>query len=388
MKKIFNLIQTRITAVLTAGLLVTALSANAQEAPENYVAYPYAFVGIQGGAQTTFTDYNNWKLITPTASISAGVQFTPVIGARLHFNGIWNKGGIWVGNNDARYKYRYLTSNLDLMVNMTNLFSKEDYHPLNLYLIGGVGLNYAWHNGEAYAMRQYMPTAYKNNRLSHNFRAGIMADYKVTRNVSVNLEVSANSLNDRYNSKYSTCDDWQLTAQLGLAYKFGIRHKVRDRQTSMVVETPDNISEQVTNAVDKNVDTSKPEEKTVQKPVVEPVAPKAQEVKDESITRNIYFEIRSSDVTSVEMSKLAEVAQWLKDHPKAKVTVTGYADSGTGNPTINARYAKQRADAVTKLLTKKYQIAPSRIITSSKGDTVQPFSQNDKNRVAIVIGKE
>ena len=81
------------------------------------------------------------------------------------------------------------------------------------------------------------------------------------------------------------------------------------------------------------------------------------------------------------------MVKWLKEHPTAKVTVTGYADKNTGNKDINARYAKQRAESVTRELVKK-GIQASRISTDSKGDLVQPFNINDENRVTIVIGKE
>ena len=82
------------------------------------------------------------------------------------------------------------------------------------------------------------------------------------------------------------------------------------------------------------------------------------------------------------------MANWLKEHPSVIVTVTGYADKGTGNATSNARYARQRAETVTKELIKK-GIPANRITTDSKGDTVQPFpNDNDMNRVTVIIGKE
>ena len=61
--------------------------------------FPYAFVGIQGGGQTTFTNYNNWQLITPTASVSAGVHFNNIIAARLHVNGL----GVGIAAGERRY---------------------------------------------------------------------------------------------------------------------------------------------------------------------------------------------------------------------------------------------------------------------------------------------
>ena len=74
-------------------------------------------------------------------------------------------------------------------------------------------------------------------------------------------------------------------------------------------------------------------------------------------------------------------------YPAAKVIVTGYADAGTGNDKINDRLAAQRADAVVKALKTTYGIPESRISYDSKGARVQPFSENDKNRVSICIAE-
>ena len=200
----FRHIQRLLTATLAAVLLEAACPASAQEEVRSgYIAYPHAFIGIQGGAQTTFTDYDNLKLITPTASISTGVHFTPVIGARLHVNGFWNKSGVHIGNVDERYKYKYATANLDVMLNMTNLLQKGNYHPLNVFLIGGAGFNYAWDNQDKTSLRKHLATIDTRNRMSHNYRVGMMIDVRLAPNWSVNLEAAANSLSDRFNSKHS-----------------------------------------------------------------------------------------------------------------------------------------------------------------------------------------
>ena len=138
-------------------------------------------------------------------------------------------------NVNFKYKYRYVTTNLDLLLNMCTLFGRKDYYPVNVYLIGGIGLNYAWDNDDAYAQIAYMPLAWKDDRLNHNARVGAMLDWNFHKHWGLNLEVSANSLNDRYNSKVANKDDWSLTAQLGLAYKFGF--KKTKKQPQPVVQT-------------------------------------------------------------------------------------------------------------------------------------------------------
>ena len=67
--------------------------------------------------------------------------------------------------------------------------------------------------------------------------------------------------------------------------------------------------------------------------------------------------------------------------------MVGYADKGTGNAALNVKYAKQRADQYKKELVDSYGADASRIITDSKGDKVQPFAENDKNRCVIVDGE-
>ena len=367
-------IQTQLKAVLTAVLLTTALSASAQEAPENYVPYPYAFIGLQGGGQVTFTDYNNWKLITPTASVSAGMFFTPVVGARLHFNGLWDKGGLW--QNDYRYSYNYLNTDLDLMINVINLFSQQKYHPWNVYLIGGVGLRYAWNNEDAWELRQYLPRAYKKDFITHNFRIGAMLEYNIARNWSVNLEVSANSTSDRYNSKVNYKDDWQLTAQLGVAYKFGVRSKKSDVFGTVAVGEFNDAgrSEAIhgKTGYESRIDTVWYDDETIKEEVV-----------NEKMERNIYYSIRESRLSDPQV-EIDAVADFVKKHKDCTVTVTGYADKQTGNPTINMKYSKERAEKATKGLIAA-GVSASIITTTAKGDTVQPFSENDKNRVVIVV---
>ena len=77
----------------------------------------------------------------------------------------------------------------------------------------------------------------------------------------------------------------------------------------------------------------------------------------------------------------------MQKNPNSKVVVTGYADAGTGNDRINDRLAAQRADAVVSMLKSDFGISPARISYDSKGARVQPFADNDMNRVSICIAE-
>ena len=382
-------LQERAAAVLAGVLCTAAVSASAQEGrSEDYVSYPHAFISLQAGGQTTFTDYNNWKLVTPTASIGAGVHFTPVIGARIHVNGIWNKNAICTESFDEKFKYKYATADLDVMLNMINLIAKGNYHPLNVYLIGGVGINYAWDNDDVPALRNYIATIDSRNRLTHNYRVGTMLDVRVAPNWSVNLEVAGNSLGDRFNSKESGSGDWQLTAQVGVTYKFGRALKLRSSKKKANAGTVEPAAVDVvpeTVPASTSVEVVKPEPKPAPAPTPTPAPAKPAVTVPKDISRNIFFEIRDAEIAPAEQAKLAEVAKWLKENPTAKVVVTGYADKETGTEAINARLSRLRAESVAKELTRRYGIEESRITTKSKGDTEQPFADNDMNRVSIIV---
>jgi hypothetical protein len=69
------------------------------------------------------------------------------------------------------------------------------------------------------------------------------------------------------------------------------------------------------------------------------------------------------------------------------VQVVGYADKGTGNAEVNKMYAERRATECKDALVKKYGCDAARISIDSKGDTVQPFAENDKNRCVIITGE-
>ena len=107
----------------------------------------------------------------------------------------------------------------------------------------------------------------------------------------------------------------------------------------------------------------------------------------EPLRRDIFFPINVTAIQATEAQKVKDIADYLQKYPNAKVVVTGYADAGTGNDRINDRLAAGRADTVVKALMNQYGIAQSRISYDSKGSRVQPFAENDMNRVSICIAE-
>ena len=346
---------------------VSMLMAGAVQAQEGVKSF--SFVEAQGGVQLTSTDAKMDKLITPTAALSFGHYFTPVVGARLHVNAWESKSGY----NDQFYKWKYVTPDLDLLLNLSNIFSKKQVHALNVILLGGVGLNYAWDNDDLKGLNlpaNATPLAWDKNRLSHNLRAGLRVETNQAKRLGLSLEVNANSLSDRFNSKTNNSDDWMFTAMLGLNFRFNQKSAAPKFITKMV----------------EIIDTIEVDEPYVTKEIVK--RPKEMNEK-KNMNETIFFKIAQSDAdkaTGVDEA-IKKVAELMKTSDDAIFTVTGYADKGTGSSKANQKYAKLRAEDVTKKLVEEHGIDAARIKTDSKGDTVQPFEENDKNRCVIITGE-
>ncbi len=332
----------------------------------------HAFITLQGGAQYTLGEAKFKKLISPNVQLGLGYQFNPWFAARIQANGWQSKGG-W--NSYAQhpftytYKWNYVAPGLDLMFDMTNLIG--GWNPnrfLSVVLFVGGGANIAWKNDEANAIAANVQQldGYKleylwdGTKVRPFGRGGLQLGFRLSDAVSLLLEGNANILGDKYNSKKADNPDWYFNALAGLRINLGKTRATETKDVYRDVVVYDTIY------------------KYVQEPVV---------VKKEQIRRDVFFTINSTVITDAEMQKVKEIAEYLNKYPEAKVVVSGYADKGTGNERINARLAAQRADVVVNTLKKDYGIAENRITYDSYGDKVQPFEENDLNRVSICIAE-
>lgn len=371
--------------VLTAGIAQVATAQNTEKTETR--TYPFWFIGVQGGGQAVLNGYKVKDVVTPIGAIQGGAYFSPALGARLQVNGWKSKEGIKNSITDyGTYRFDYVGANLDVLINLTNAFSKTDDHLFNVILAGGIGINKAWGmnyrqvpgltwNGTP-AVRDEVGSR-THNHVAHNDRIGLILDFRFNKNWSLNLEGTANHIGSRtYAINYNAGRDWQLHALVGLTYTFG---KCKKCTKSAPVPAPAPVEKPVPAPAPKPTPAPTPE-----KPKTETVTPR--QLAETSV--EVFFGLAKTEPVGAEADKVARFAEWLRQHPTAKATVKGYADAGTGNPTINKRYAEQRAQIVKELLVKKYGIDASRLNVSSCGDTVQPKAYNDDNRVVIGVAKE
>ena len=383
--------KTILSCLLALGFL--SASAQDQQPKTEYVFNPHWYVQIQPlGLQHTLGEVDFGDLNSYNVQAAVGRQFSSVFGARLAVSAWQSKAGstiIDLQNNEHKYKWswKYFAPSVDLTVNLSNaLCGFNPNRVFNLSFIAGLGANIGFSNDDAAKAKQDINSLYNTvftsadakkewdnaDNLDYIWdgskvrlvgRLGLGADFKVNDKISIGLEANANTLNDHYNSKKAGNWDWYFNALAGVKINLGKTYETRV------------------------IPPLEPEIRYVEKVVEKVVEVPAPAVEREALRRDIFFIINKTDIRPEEANKVKEIADYLNKYPTAKVVVTGYADAGTGNDKINDRLAAGRADVVVKSLVNDYGISMGRISYDSKGSRVQPFAENDLNRVSICIAE-
>lgn len=107
------------------------------------------------------------------------------------------------------------------------------------------------------------------------------------------------------------------------------------------------------------------------------------------INLNINFEFDSAVVQPEFFSNIESVAQFMGEFPLTRVTIEGHADSD-GSDVYNKTLSQQRAQAVARVLVKRFQVDPIRVSAVGYGEE-RPLVANDseankrKNRRVVAV---
>ena len=384
----------KIKNILLSGVVAMGcISASAQEADKTVNVFnPHWYVQAQIGGQYTLGEVGFGKLLSPNAQLGVGYNFNKVVGARFSLNAWQSKAGQKVISDGAtttyKWKWNYIAPMVDATFNLTNLFC--EYNPNRLVevgVFGGIGANIAWGNDEAKDAKKailatpgsknlegYDKTAmplenlWTGSKTRFVARVGANVDFRVSDRVKLGVELSANTLSDKYNSKKAGNPDWYFNALVGVKVALGETH------TTKVIPAPKPVEKIIERIIEKPAPAPAPKTETKQEAV------------DENFRRDIFFPIGNSNIAKSQTTKIAEIVTFMKENPDAKITLTGYADKGTGSAAFNDKIAARRAQTVYNTLAAK-GVAKSRMIKKSMGSRVQPFEENDMNRVTICIAK-
>lgn len=354
------------TIITTLALATACIGVQAQEKKTN--PNPW-FIQGQLGASYSTGDAAFGKLIAPNGAIAVGKYFSPVWGARLAISG-W-RGRVGSEITELAKGFYYGAATVDGMMNLSQLIKKYPERPFDLSVIAGIGFN----------------RTYSHSVSSFMGRLGLQGALRLNEAMDFNIEAMANGVSDRWNGRDDHSIDTYFTLSLGLTYKFRTGFSCI---TCISEEYPEMLytEEEVNQLVNeqRSQATKEVQEVMKQKPdtvIIEPDCPPAKVVK--GIKSHVAFGLGQTSITGKQEMNVLAIADYMKQHPESKATVTGFADNGTGSKAVNLRLAKQRAETVAKQLVEKYGISRDRLTVSSMQDIEQPFQTNDWNRVVIII---
>ena len=310
-------------------------------------------------------------------SVAVGKWFTPGLGLRTKFNGIW--GRTVISEDKKVNANKYWTLNEQVLFNLSNMILGYNENRLwDLIPYASVGLN----------------RDMTHNVYSPVWGIGILNEFKLNNKVAINLDVNYNiflSKSDgatgllagahKYNPRtfkgVVANHDRNLNIEVGLTYNLGKAtwNKTPDVDAIKALSQGqiDALNAQL---ADANAENARLKDLLAKKPTVQPGETKTVTVnKIVSAPVSVFFNIGKSKIASQkDLQNIQAVADAAKAN-NAKIVVTGYADSKTGSANLNQSLSQKRAEAVADALV-NMGVDRSNIETAAAGgvDTLSPIS--------------
>ena len=382
-----------LTLILALALGAQVAFAQQSKSDPSLEFNPHWYGQIQGGAGYTIGETAFKDLISPAGALSLGYQFNPTLGLRFNLAGYQGKGAV-VAPLEV-YKFNYLQGAFDLTLNLAQLLGYKHDRVFNPFIFIGGGAAYGFKNGANNITKtnpkEYFALLWEKNLITPVARVGLGADFRLSDAVALTLEVNDNVLSDKFNSKKVGHPDFQFNALAGLKINFGKTTRPSAKylaelaaaeaaaaaeKARLEAERQAKLAAEKAAAEKAAAEKAAAEKAAAAKAAAEALAAEMRQV-------NTFFTINSYVISDEEAAKLVRYIDWLKANPDVNIAIAGHADKGTGTKRINQKLSEQRAAAVKDFLVER-GIAESRIVSVvANGDRIQPFEENDLNRVVI-----
>ena len=382
-----------LTLILAVALGAQVAFAQQSKSDPSVEFNPHWYGQIQGGAAYTIGETAFKNLISPAGALSLGYQFNPTLGVRFNAAGFQGKGAV-VSPLEV-YKFNYLQGAFDLTLNLAQLFGYKHDRVFNPFVFIGGGAAFGFNNGANKVTKtnpkEYFALLWEKNMITPVARVGLGADFRLSDAVALTLEVNDNVLSDKFNSKKVGHPDFQFNALAGLKINFGKTTRpsakyLAELAAAEAAAAAEKARLEAERAAKLAAETAAAEKAAAEKAAADKLAAEkaaAEKLAAEMRQVNTFFTINSYVISDEEAAKLIRYIDWLKANPDVNIAIAGHADKGTGTKRINQKLSEQRAAAVKAFLTER-GIAESRIVSVvANGDRIQPFEENDLNRVVI-----
>lgn len=315
-------------------------------------------------------------------SVALGKWFTPGMGLRTKFTGMWGRYVASDKPSDNAIKYWNLQE--QALFNLSNMLcGYNETRVWNFIPYAGVGV--------------VRNMDYCNYSLAGS--VGILNTWRLSKHIALNLDLSFNMADDDLrgnnfsagnyaNDGISTYDRW-FSAEVGLTFNLGKAtwNKVPD------VDAIKNLSQSQIEALNAQLIQEQQENANLQRMLNEErrknsqPATNAQTITVEKVVgapASVFFNIGKSKIASrKDLVNVNAIAQNAKDN-NSKIVVTGYADSKTGSAAFNQKLSEKRAQTVADELVKMGVSRDNIEVVAAGGvNTLSPISYNRRATVEI-----
>ena len=305
----------------------------------------------------------------PGFSVAVGKWFTPGLGLRTKFQGVWGRQVY----DDVKHTRHMWTLNENVLFNLSNML--YGYNPERVwnfvpFLGGGINRNCC---DNCYAM---------------NLSFGVLNTFRVSKKVGINFELGWNYAEEDFDgisagkgSRVWEGKDNRLYAEVGLTFNLG---KATWEKTPDV-DAIKALSQSQIDALNAQLNDANSENARLKNLLAEKKNEAPASVKNYSnAPMSVFFNINKAKVASrKDLVNVKGLADYAKEN-NVNLVVTGYADSATGSAAYNQKLSERRAETVANELV-KMGVSRDQITTEGKGGVkdLSPVSYNRRATVKI-----
>lgn len=281
---------------------------------------------------------------------------------------------------DVKFKddHTWLGGHIDLMYDVTNAWGS--YNPDRVYsLVPYLGIGYMY-GLDDWDKPNPDGDTFKNQNQSLTYNVGLINNFKLSNSVALFLELGWRVLQDSFDGTTGGDREYDSMFTGTAGIKFGLGGKQSFTPAELMdYNLINDLNSQINRLRAENEELRLRPESCPECPEVQPTV-----VSEGVYVPNVvFFRINSAKIDRGQQVSVYNTAEYLKANPNAKVNIVAYADKQTGTPEYNFALSEKRARAVADALTNDHGISSDRISIDWKGDTEQPYAENDWNRVAI-----
>ena len=316
-------------------------------------------------SRSPFKDFRS----TPGFSVAIGKWFTPGLGLRTKFSGVWGRTVV----DENKHSNHIWTLNENVLFNLSNmLYGYNPNRVWNFVPFVGAGIN---RNccADRYAM---------------NLSAGILNTFRVSKHVGVHFELGWNYAEEDLDNvatygkggRIWEGKDNKLYAELGLTFNLGKASWDKTPDVDAIKA----LSQAQIDALNAQLNDANAENARLKNLLAQKKDATAAVKEYVGTPVSVFFNINKSVIASKkDLVNVKNMAEYAKEN-NANLLVTGYADSATGKPAYNQKLSEKRAETVANELV-KMGVSRDQITTEAKGGVkdLSPISYNRRATVQV-----